>query len=136
MSSVPASQVETILVVDGDVLIRMFIAGFLRDCGFKIIEAANADEALKILQQAEVQIDLVFTDVDLPGEMDGFGLSQWIRQTLPGVEVMLSGSPARAAHAVAGLCNSGSVVSKPYDANAVLDEIRRLLATRGRRPSP
>ena len=132
MSPDTAAQPETILVVEDEILIRMLIAGYLRDCGFKVIEAANGDEALVVLQQPDVAIDIVFSDVDMPGSLDGFGLAQWIRQNRPGMDVVLAGSPARAVSAAANLCESGPTLSKPYEPQIVLDEIRRLLAARAR----
>jgi CheY-like chemotaxis protein len=129
----PAAQPETILVVEDEILIRMLIAGYLRDCGFKVIEAADGDEALVVLQQADVAIDVVFSDVDMPGSLDGFGLAQWVRQNRTGMDVILAGSPARAVNAAADLCTSDPTLSKPYEPQIVLDEIRRLLAARARR---
>jgi CheY-like chemotaxis protein len=53
--------VETILVLDGDVLVRMPIAHYLRDCGYRVLEAANVDEAMTILQKPDVQVDVVLS---------------------------------------------------------------------------
>jgi len=124
---------ETVLVVEDEVLIRMVISAYLRDCGYRVIEAANADEAILVLQQEELAIDVVFTDTEMPGSMDGFGLSQWIRANRQGLEVILVGSPARAANAAGELCESGPTLSKPYEPQAVLDHIKRLLAKRASR---
>lgn len=137
MSLDPAPRTETVLIVEDEVLIRMLIAGYLRDCGFKVIEAASGDEALQVLQEAEVAIDIVFSDVEMPGSVDGFGVAQWVRRNRPGVDVVLAASPSRAANAAADLCNSGpgSTIDKPYEPEAVLGEIRRLLAARDRRAS-
>jgi CheY-like chemotaxis protein len=136
-SSDPGSEstagTETVLVVEDEVLIRMVISAYLRDCGYKVIEAANADEAILVLQQEELTIDVVFTDTEMPGSMDGFGLSQWIRAKRQGLEVILVGSPARAADAAGELCESGPTLSKPYEPQVVLDRIKRLLAERASR---
>jgi len=121
---------ETVLVVDDEVLIRMVISEYLRDCGYKVIEAANADEAILLLQQEELTIDVVFTDIEMPGSMDGWGLSRWIRANRQGLHVILVGSPAHAANAAGELCESGPMLSKPYEPQAVLDRIKRLLAER------
>jgi CheY-like chemotaxis protein len=131
-SSSSAAASETILIVEDEVLIRLVISGYLGDCGYKVIEAANGDEALLVLQQ-DVKIDIVFSDVEMPGSLDGFGLSRWVRQHRPGLEVVLAGNPARAADAAAALCESGPTLSKPYEAQVVVDRIRRLLAERARR---
>jgi CheY-like chemotaxis protein len=124
---------ETILVVDDEVLIRLAIAEYLRDCGYRVIEAASADEALSVLQYAEVQVDIVFTDIQMPGTMDGFGLSRWVRANRSDVDVVLAGTVPRAVEAASHLCEQNESVPKPYEPQAVLDRIRRLMASRGAR---
>jgi DNA-binding NtrC family response regulator len=125
----PQNEVETILIVEDEVLIRMSIAQYLRDCGFKVIEAANADEAMAVLQHIETHIDVVFSDIDMPGSVDGFGLSRWIKERRRAIDVILTGTVPRAVNAAAELCESGPL-PKPYEPQAVHDHIRRLLATR------
>jgi DNA-binding NtrC family response regulator len=124
---------ETVLLVDDEVLIRMVISAYLRDCGYKVIEAANADEAILVLQQNDLTIDVVLSDLEMPGAMDGFGLSQWVRKHRQGLDVILAGNPARAADAAAKLCESGPSLSKPYEPQMAADLIRRLLAQRASR---
>jgi len=120
---------ETILIVEDEVLIRMAIAQYLRDCGYRVIEAASGDEALTVLQHLATRIDVVFSDIEMPGSVDGFGLSKWIRDNRPGLEVVLTGTVPRAVNAAHDLCESGPM-PKPYEARAVHDQIRRLLASR------
>jgi len=128
-------EIETILVVEDEVLVRMVISDYLRDCGYRVIEAANADEALVVLEQHDLSVDAVLSDVEMPGAMDGFALARWIRQHRPGLDVVLVGSPDRAAAAAADLCEAGPALAKPYEPHAVVDRIRRLLAERrSRRP--
>ena len=128
-SSTPAStDADAILVVETEILIRMVIAAYLRDCGYKVIEAANADEALLILRQPELRVDVVFSDVDVTGTMDGFGLSHWVRANRPGVETILVGTVARAADAAADLCESGPLLAKPYEPQTIVGRIKTLLA--------
>jgi DNA-binding NtrC family response regulator len=124
---------STVLVVEDEVLIRMVISQYLRDCGYRVIEAGNADEAVLVLQEPEVMIEVVLSDVEMPGSMDGFGLSQWVRKHRQGIEVILVGSPARAADAAANLCESGPMLGKPYEPQTVLDHIRRLVGERASR---
>jgi DNA-binding NtrC family response regulator len=132
----PASDAElvkltdTILVVEDEVLIRLVIAEYLRECGYRVIEAAHADEALLVLRRSEIAIDVVFTDVEMPGSMDGFALAQWVRNNRPGMDVILAGSVGRAVQAASELCDAQSNVPKPYDPQNIHDRIRRLLATR------
>jgi len=132
-STTSATIAATILVVEDDVLIRMVIAQYLRDCGYKVVEAANADEAILILKQPDPKIDIAFTAVEMPGSMDGFGLARWIRQNQEGVEVILAGSVSRAAEAAGELCESGPTLGKPYEPQHVVDYIRRLMADRARK---
>lgn len=120
---------EVILVVEDEILIRMVIADYLRDCGYKVIEAGSGDEALVLLQKKDISIDIVFSDIEMPGETDGFALSQWLRQHRPETQVLLAGSPAKAAEAAEDLCDDGTL-PKPYDHKVALDRIRRLLASR------
>ncbi len=120
---------ETVLVVEDEVLLRLVVAEYLRDCGFKVIEAAHADEAVMVLKQPDLRIDVLFSDVEMPGSMDGFALAQWTRANRPGFEVILTGSVPRAVNAAADLCEEGPM-PKPYEPRSVHDRIRRLLASR------
>jgi CheY-like chemotaxis protein len=122
---------QTVLVVEDEVFIRMVISDYLRECGYRVIEAANADEALTILQHLEIDIDVVFSDVEMPGSMDGFALSKWLRTNRPNVDVILTGNAPRAANAAADLCDEGPL-PKPYHPDIALDRIRRLMALRGK----
>jgi DNA-binding response OmpR family regulator len=125
----------TILVVEDEVLVRMVICEYLRDCGYRVIEAADADEAMLVLQQDDLAIDAVLSDVEMPGSMDGFGLARWIRLHRTGLDVILVGNPRRAAQAAADLCEQGPTLAKPYEPQAVVARIQRLLAERpSRRP--
>ena len=120
---------ETILIVEDDVLVRMPIAAYLRDCGYKVIEAVNADEAMTVLLHKETVVDIVFIDIEMPGAVDGFGLAKWIREHRPGLDVLLAGTVPGAVHNAKELCEQGPV-PKPYDAQIVHNHIKRLLAAR------
>jgi DNA-binding NtrC family response regulator len=127
---------ETVLVVEHDVLIRMPIAQYLRDCGYRVIEAVNPDEAMTVLSHESTRVDIVFSDIEMPGAVDGFGLAKWIRQHRPGLAVLLAGTVPRAVETAKELCEQ-TPLAKPYDAKTVLDQIRRLLAARAAaKPSP
>ena len=119
--------VETVLVVEDDVLIRLSIADYLRDCGYHVFEAGHADEALKVLGSI-VAVDLVFSDVQMPGSMDGFSLARWVREHRPGTRVILTSGIVKSAEAARDLCNDGPMMQKPYHHEHVLQRIRALLA--------
>jgi DNA-binding response OmpR family regulator len=126
---------ETVLVVEDDVLVRITICEYLRHCGYRVIEAVNADEAMTLLREPTVAIDTVLAAVKIPGAMDGFALGQWIRQNRPNVDLILAGNVVRAADAAANLCETGPTLSRPYDPQMVVERIRRLRALRNRRKS-
>jgi CheY-like chemotaxis protein len=126
----PSSSAETILVVDNEVLVRSAIADYLRGCGYKVIEAADAEEALMLLGADPIRVDIVLSAVALGTGMDGFGLLRWVREHRPEVEVVLAGTSARAADAAAELCDSGPMLARPYDPQIVLDRMKRSLAAR------
>jgi DNA-binding response OmpR family regulator len=119
---------QTILVVEDEVLIRLVIAEYLRDCGYKVHEAAHADEAVLVLQSPDVTIDIVFSDVAMPGSMDGFGLARWIRANRPEIQVVLTSGIDRSAEVAGMLCEAGPLLAKPYEPQGVVDRIKLLRA--------
>ena len=125
--------VDTVLVVDDEVLVRMVIAAYLRDCGYRVIEAASAEEARMVIDHDEpASVSIVLSGVGMPAERNGFALAQWIRRRRPDLEVVLAGTPARAAEAAGDICQRGPLLSRPYAPKAVLERIRRLLSSRQR----
>src|ERR1700675_4204901 len=78
----------TILVVEDEVLVRMALAETLRDEGYSVLEAANADEALGVLASA-TPLDVVLTDVNMPGSLDGVALGRYARMTKPALKVIV-----------------------------------------------
>jgi CheY-like chemotaxis protein len=119
---------HTILVVEGEVLVRHVISEYLRECGYTVHEASGADEAIAILENPDVSIDVVFSEIEMAGSMDGFSLARWIRSNHPKVKVMLTSGVARSAQIAAELCEAGRLVRKPYEPQAVVDWIKQLLA--------
>lgn len=121
------SAPETVLVVEGEVLIRMVIAEYLRDCGFRVLEARNAEEATKILRTDE-RVDFVFINAVMPGSVDGFSLAQWVRRERAPAKVVLSSGVRRQSAAAGELCDQGPLMAKPYGAQEVERRIRKLMA--------
>ena len=138
MSTRPANlnptpnALKSILVVEDEVLIRLAIAEYLRECGYKVHEATHATEAVAVLESPEVSVDIVFSDVVMPGEMDGFGLARWVRANRPGVEVILTSTVDRSAEVAGMLCEAGPLMKKPYEPQNVVERIKQLLAKAGR----
>lgn len=116
------ARVSRLLVVEDELLIRMLIADVLRDAGYEVIEAVNGDEALDILK-AGVVVDLVLSDVRMPGSTDGLALLAFIRQNLAALPVILTSGHLSPESALA----EGAVkfLAKPYriqDALAIVDQ--------------
>ena len=115
----------TVLLVEDDVLIRMDLSDYLRSIGgFKVLEAASADQAVTVLE-ARPDIDILISDVRMPGQMDGIALAAWARTRRPQVRVVLmSGKLPRAAAVAADM-----VFSKPIHQPSVLTAVLRLLGS-------
>jgi len=114
----------TILVAEDEVLVRMMIADELRASGFRVVEASNADEALVVLQSS-CSVDLVLTDIRMPGSMDGLALAQLVRSKWPGIKVIFASGQPRQPDMVAD-----AFFSKPYQPERVVDRIREILIHR------
>ena len=120
-------NVRTILVVDHDVALRKGVAQLLRDCGYRVVEAANTNEASTILQESSRQLDVVLSRIDIPGQMNGFGFAQWARSIRPELKIMLAGTTARTLQNVAELCEVGPLGGR-YEQALMLERIKRVLA--------
>jgi CheY-like chemotaxis protein len=118
----------TIFVVEPEILVRMVIADYLRDCGYKVVEGVNADEVLAVLGAGR-KIDIILAEVRLAGSLDGFGLSRQIREDHPEIDVILTSGVARAAEKAGDLCDDGPL-EKPYHPQEV---VRRINLLRERR---
>jgi CheY-like chemotaxis protein len=123
---VPAPP-STVLVVEDEIMVRAVVAAYLRDCGFDVVEAANADEGVRVLE-AGVRVDIVFSDVNMPGSIDGFGLAQWLRRERPGLKIVLTSGGLWTAREMSDLCEDGLLLAKPYDHARLARRLRELLA--------
>ena len=66
-----------------------------------------------IRQKKEIQIDVVLTDIEMPGAMNGFAFAKWARSMRPELDIVLAGTPERTAHAAGELCEHGPILTKP-----------------------
>ena len=128
--SAKPARADTVLVLDDDVLVRMPVVQFLRDGGYRVDEAASKDEAMVILQKTNIPVDVVLSEIDIPGSMNGFGFAQWARSVRPEMKILLAGTPERTVRNAAELCEVGPTLKRPYGHKLVLDRIKRLLAAR------
>jgi CheY-like chemotaxis protein len=123
-ATVPARKAPQILVVEDEFLIRMLISDALRDEGFGVVEAFNGDEAAEILV-AGMAPDLIFSDVRMPGSLDGLGLLGLIRDRAPGVPVVLTSGHLDPRQAL----DEGArhFLRKPYDIGKVIALVTGIL---------
>lgn len=120
-----------VLVVEDEALIRMAIVSELEDAGFQVFEAHNADAAISMLI-FNLNIEVVFTDIDMPGSIDGLKLAAAVRNGWPPVRIIVtSGYPHIEMHE---LPLEGLFLKKPYDTNTVIRSIREMMAVRALTP--
>lgn len=120
-----------ILVVEDDVLLRYTLCLWLRTTGHDVTEAATGDEA-KIILSSLAEIDLVVTDMQMPGATDGARLARHIRSAFPALPVIMVSGNALSPEAA----DANAFFRKPYDLDAVSACIATLLPRRSDMPHP
>jgi DNA-binding NtrC family response regulator len=90
--------------------------------------ASGAAEAIRTLQSEAGSVELVFSDVRMQGEMDGFGLLRWVRDNREGMAVILTSGDLKNASAARELDEHANFVAKPYSLDTVLEAIRQALS--------
>ena len=101
-------------------MLRVAVCLHLRTAGFTVIEASNADDAVRVIESTG-PLHLVFSDVNMPGSMDGNGLARWIRHTRPSIRLLLTSgrdSPPEGPF---------RFVDKPYTFEGLVETIRAML---------
>ena len=121
--SAPAKAV--VLVVEDETLIRMNAVEMIQDAGFEAIEAADADEAIAILE-ARSDIRVVFTDIDMPGSMNGIRLAQAVRGRWPPIKIIATSGHFKLQEG--DLPDDGRFLAKPYNSSQITSTIRELIA--------
>jgi CheY-like chemotaxis protein len=122
-------QAGTVLVVEDDVLTRLAVADHLRQCGYAVLEAENGQEAVSLLNEG-APVDVVFTDMQMPGAVDGFGVVRWLREHRPHLPVLIASGHALALELASKLCDVRSAFAKPYDEARVAAAVADLLSDR------
>lgn len=112
-----------VLVVEDEAIIRMNIVAELEDAGFEVFEASNAAQAIDVLI-ANNRIQLMFTDVDMPGGVDGLKLAASVRDRWPPIKIIVTSGHRRID--VDALPVEARFMAKPYDLNSVILSIREM----------
>ncbi|KKZ84146.1 response regulator [Rhizobium phaseoli] len=118
---------EMVLVVEDEPLVRMFAVDFVEDAGFDVVEAADANQAVAILE-ARTDIRIVFTDIDMPGSMEGRKLARAVRDRWPPIGIIIVSRHKRPVDD--DLPARPVFFPKPYDVDAVTAELDRMAALR------
>jgi two-component system, response regulator PdtaR len=115
----------TVLIVEDESLIRMGIVSSFEDAGFLIYEAENGDEAIRMLEDHS-EVRLVFTDINMPGSMDGLKLAHYARDRWPPVKIIVTSGQS----GVLGkdLPAGAIFIGKPYQSEHVTHKVREMLA--------
>jgi CheY-like chemotaxis protein len=115
-----------VLIVEDDFLIRMNAAEVIADAGFDVVEAASADEAIAILED-RLDITIVFTDVQMPGSMDGLKLAAAIRGRWPPIKIVATSGIVDVRKVE--LPEGGRFLRKPYSSTEIVGMLRELTGT-------
>jgi DNA-binding NtrC family response regulator len=119
---------KEVLVVEDEPIIRMAAADALTDCGIMAWEAGDAQEALSALEQ-HPRIAVLFTDVNMPGPMDGLDLAQEVSASRPDVQVIVTSGARTVANE--DLPDHGTFLAKPYRTQQLLSIVEEKLVAAG-----
>ncbi|MGJ4929754.1 response regulator [Bradyrhizobium sp. HKCCYLS2038] len=121
------------IVVEDDSMIRMYACEILADAGFHCHEAADSDQAKARLDKDGASITLLFTDVDMPGSMDGFELARYAAQNWPEIAIVVASG--RVKPEPGQLPDGATFIPKPFSADLVHDHLQQMLPD-GKKPEP
>jgi CheY-like chemotaxis protein len=114
-----------ILIVEDDPLLRMLAVEFIDEAGFGTLEACDADQAIAILESRS-EIAVLFTDVDMPGSMDGLQLARVVSNRWPAMEILIASGHVRLRQA--DMPPNGRFLGKPYLAAAMIADLHSLVS--------
>ena len=117
------SNRPVVLIVEDDFLLRMDAADMIAAAGFEVTEAANADEAIDILESRR-DITVIFTDIQMPGSMDGLKLAHAVRGRWPPIKIVATSGLVDVGEK--DLPEGGRFLAKPYQAQALADVLLEL----------
>jgi CheY-like chemotaxis protein len=117
-----------ILIVEDEFLLRLDSAETIEHAGFEVVQAANADEAIAILE-ARPEIRVVFTDIQMPGSMDGLKLARFVRDRWPPIKIIATSG--RVVASEDDLPSRSLFLPKPYRGPVLISALRQLTGTAG-----
>lgn len=118
-----------VLIAEDEMLIRLMTAEYLRDEGFEVVEAWDGDEAARLLD-GPGRFDALFTDVQMPGLLDGIDVALHARRRFPVIPVLVvSGYAKHLMPRLAALQPAAIFIGKPYSLPEVVETLNRLVAS-------
>jgi CheY-like chemotaxis protein len=118
------SETRAVLVVEDELLVRLIAVQAIENAGYRVIEASSADEAIAILENRN-DIGVVFTDVNMPGSLDGLRLAHAVRNRWPPIKIIATSGEAGVAEE--DLPEGGRFFAKPYNSTQITNTIRELM---------
>ncbi len=119
------SDRQTVLIVEDEPLLRMDAAEAIGAAGYAVLEAGNADEAIDILERRP-DISIVFTDIDMPGSMDGLKLSHFVRGRWPPIRIIATSAHSHISER--DLPEHSRFIAKPYTPAVIQEAIKAMAA--------
>ena len=114
-----------VLLVEDEPLVRMFGADVLEEAGFEVVEAVDGDEALEVLK-ARPDIRVLFTDVNMPGSLDGLDLARVVHERRPDIKLLIASGQVRLSDDE--IPDAGRFLPKPYGPEAIVRHVRELMS--------
>ena len=128
-----STTVPYALAVDDDAIIRIDASQILEESGFRCLQADSGDTALVLLEEHFVSVVLLFTDVEMPGMIDGFALARHVAEHWPHIAIVVSSGNVKPRDG--DMPAKAAFISKPFSTGVVHSELRRLLPD-GKKPEP
>ena len=123
MGSYKSPSRHAVLVVEDEPLLLMMAIDLVEDAGFEAVDARNADEAIDILENRK-DIRIVFTDIDMPGSMNGMRLAALVRDRWPPIEIIIVSGHMRIAQV--DMPPRSVFYTKPYDSSKITEQLHRM----------
>ena len=124
MGSPAGKSPRIVLIVEDEPLLRMLAAEVVEEAGFVALEARDADEAI-VLLESHPDISLLFTDINMPGSMDGLKLAHAVRNRWPPIKILRVSGQVQLQRSE--LPSNSFFVRKPYQASALVEELRAMV---------
>ena len=109
-----------VLVVDDEAILRFIVSEVLEDNGFQVLEAEDAEAALEVLAD-QPRVHVLFTDINMPGALDGLDLAREVHERWPAIKLVVTSGRLRPSDSE--IPDSGRFIAKPYSPEALVEEI-------------